>query len=84
MLDSELCYGFLLGFLTAGVLGFIFQRLRMLTKQAGAADRKVAEVKTKKSPREVYMSSMRARTELAVWLFLLVLIIVAVLWAYLS
>lgn len=84
MLDSELCYGFLLGFLTAGVLGFIFQRLRMLTKQAGAADRKVAEVETKKSPREVYMSSMRARTELAVWLFLLVLIIVAVLWAYLS
>ena len=84
MADSELCYGFLLGFLTAGVLGFIFQRIRMLRKKAGAANMKIAEVQTKETPRKVYMSSIRAQTELAFWILLILVIIVAVVWAYLS
>jgi H+/gluconate symporter-like permease len=84
--DSDLCYGFLLGFLTAGVLGFIFQQLRMLNKKAGAADRKVAEVETKKSAREVYRTSARAKIERVIWFILLIVVAVgaAILLVYLS
>lgn len=86
MFDSDLCYGFLLGFLTAGVLGFIFQQLRMLSKKAGAADRKVAEVETKKSAREVYRTSARAKIERVIWFILLIVVAVgaAILLVYLS
>jgi hypothetical protein len=84
--DSDLCYGFLLGFLTAGVLGFIFQQLRMLNKKAGAADRKVAEVETKKSAREVYRTSASAKIERVIWFILLIVVAVgaAILLVYLS
>ena len=72
MFDSDLCYGFLLGFLVAGVLGFIVQRLLLLRAKAGAADKKVAVVETKQSPKQVYMSSMRAKMERAIWFILLI------------
>ena len=84
MFESDLCNGFLLGFLTAGVLGFIIQRLLLLSRKAGMAGKKVALVEVKQSPKEVYMSSMRAQTEIAIWLILLIVVVVAVVWIYFS
>ena len=68
------------------LLGFIFQQLRMLSKKAGAADRKVAEVETKKSAREVYRTSARAKIERVIWFILLIVVAVgaAILLVYLS
>jgi len=82
--DSDICYGFLLGFLTAGVIGFVFQRLVMLRKKAVQADKKIAVVETKQSPRQVYMTSVRAQTEMIVWILLLIFLAIAVLWIALS
>ena len=84
MFDSDLCNGFLLGFLTAGVLGFVTQRLLLLRARVGQADKTVAVVETKQSPREVYRSSMRAQMEMAIWFIVLILVVVAAVWAYLS
>lgn len=84
MADSDICYGFLLGFLTAGVIGFVFQRLVMLRKKAVQADKKIAVVETKQSPRQVYMTSVRAQTEMIVWILLLIFLAIAVLWIALS
>jgi len=77
-----MCYGFLLGFLTAGVLGFVFQRLTLLRKKAGQADKKVTVVETKQSPRQVYRASVRAQTEMIVWITILIFLAIAVLWVY--
>jgi hypothetical protein len=82
--ESDLCNGFLLGFLTAGVLGFIIQRLLLLSKKAGMAGKKTAIVQTIQSPKEVYISSVRAQTETAIWLILLIVVVVAVVWIYFS
>jgi hypothetical protein len=82
--ESDLCNGFLLGFLTAGVFGLIFQRLLMLRVRAGQADKKVALVETKLSPKQVHRSSMRAQAEMAIWFIVLILVVVAAVWAYLS
>ena len=84
MFDSDLCTGFLLGFLTAGIVGFISQRLLLLRVRAGQANKKVAIVETKQSPKEVYRSSMRAQAEMALWFTVLILVVVVALWAYLS
>jgi hypothetical protein len=70
--------------LTAGFFGFILQRLVLLRIKAEQADMKVAVVETKHSPREVYMSSMRARTEMMIWIFILVILVIAVVWIYVS
>jgi len=82
--ESDLCNGFLLGFLTAGVFGLIFQRLLLLRARAGLADKKLALVETKQSPKQVYRSSLRAQTEMVVWFIILIIVVVAVVWAYLS
>ena len=84
MFESDLCNGFLLGFLTASVLGFIMQRLLLLSRKAGMAGKKTAIVQTVQSPKEVYMSSMRAQTEIAIWLILLIVVVVAAVWIYFS
>ena len=84
MFDSELCLGFLLGFVTAGVVGFITQRLYLLRKKAGLANMKTAVVETKQSPKQIYRTSLRAQTEIMFWTFVLVLIVIAVVWVYLS
>ena len=84
MSDSDVCYGFLLGFLTAGVLGFISTRLLLLSKKAAQAGTKVALVETKQSAKQVYMTSVRAQTEMVLWIIVLILIVIAVVWAYLS
>ena len=56
----------------------------MLSKKAGAADKKVALVETKQSPKQVYRSSMRAQMEMAIWFIVLIVVVVAAVWAYLS
>ena len=84
MSDSDLCCGFLLGFLTAGVIGFIFGRILLLRKPAAAAGKKTAFVETKASPKEVYMTSIRAQTETIFWILVLIAIVIAVVWIYLS
>ena len=84
MFESDLCNFFLYGFLAAGVLGFIAGRLRLLSKQAGQSNIKTAVIKIERSPREVYWSSIRANIEIVIWFTLLIIIVVAALWAYLS
>ena len=84
MFESDLCNGFLLGFVTASVLGFIMQRLLLLSKKAGMASKKIAVVEAKQSPKEVSMGSMRAQTEIAIWLLLLIVVVVAAVWIYFS
>lgn len=84
MFESDLCNGFLLGFAVASAIGFVGQRLVLLRKQAGAADRKVAEVETKKSPREVYRTSMKAQMEITIWFVVLVLVVIGAVWLYLN
>jgi UDP-N-acetylmuramyl pentapeptide phosphotransferase/UDP-N-acetylglucosamine-1-phosphate transferase len=82
--DSELCTGFLLGFATATLLGVIFQRLYLLSKKAAQASKKVALVETKQSPKQVYMASVRAQTEMIIWIIALILVAVAAVWIFLS
>jgi hypothetical protein len=82
--ESDLCYGFLLGFLTAGVLGFILQRMVLLRRKAEQASKKVALVETKQSPREVYRASVRAQTEMMIWAVLLIVLVIAVVWISIS
>ena len=84
MFESDLCNGFLLGFLTAGVFGLIFQRLLLLRTRAGLADKKLALVETKQSARQTYRNSMRAQMEMVIWFIVLIIVVVAVVWAYLS
>ena len=84
MFESDLCYGFLLGFLTAGVFGFILQRMVLLRKKAARAGKKEAVVVATQSPREIYKSSVRAQTEMMIWAFLLIVLVVAVVWIYVS
>jgi hypothetical protein len=81
--ESDLCNGFLLGFLTAGVFGLIFQRLLLLRTRAGQANKKVAIVETKQSPREVYRSSMKAQMEMTIWFAVLILVVIGAVWLYL-
>lgn len=82
MPDSDICYGFVLGFLTAGVIGYILQRLALLRQRAGQANKRVTLVETKKSPREVYVTSVRAQTEIVVWIIVLFLLAVAAVWIF--
>jgi hypothetical protein len=82
--ESDLCNGFLLGFLTAGVLGFITQRLLLLRERAKLADSKLALVKAQYSARQTYKTSMRAQMEMVIWFIVLIIVVVAVVWAYLS
>lgn len=84
MFDSDLCYGFLLGFLSAGAVGFISQRLLLLRKKAGQAGKKIAVVEIKQSPREAVRTSAKARTEMMFWILILALAVIAVVWIYLS
>ena len=84
MFESDLCYGFLLGFLTAGFFGFILQRIVLLRKKAARAGKKEAVVVATQSPREIYRASVRAQTEIMIWAFLLIVLVVAVVWIYLS
>ena len=84
MLESDLCNFFLYGFLASSVLGFVAGRLRLLSKQAGQSNQKTAVIETKQSAREVYWASIRANIEIVLWFSILIIIVVAVLWAYLS
>ena len=84
MFESDLCYGFLLGFLTAGFFGYILQRIRLLRKTAARAGKKEALVVATQSPKEIYRASVRARTEMMIWAGLLIVLVIAVVWVYVS
>ena len=84
MFESDLCNFFVYGFFAAGVLGFIAGRLRLLSNRAAQARKKTAVIEIKHSPREVYMSSVRANIEIIIWFTLIILIVVIALVAYWS
>ena len=84
MFESDLCYGFLLGFLTAGFFGYIFQRIVLLRKKVARAGKKEALVVATQSPKEIYRASVRAQTEMMIWAVLLVVLVIAVVWIYIS
>ena len=84
MFESDLCNFFLYGFIAAGVLGFIAGRLRLLSNRTARARSKTAVIKVEQSPREVYMSSLRANLEIIFWFTLIILIVVIALVAYWS
>lgn len=66
-MTQEFLQGLIVGFLAAGLLGFLLGRVRFYRKAMGAADRPQA-VTTKKTPREVVSASSRAGCFLVVWL----------------
>mgnify|MGYP001557750974 FL=1 len=77
MSESEFCYGFVLGFVVAGLLGYSLQRIRFKGKVAAQASKKEMVVLAKQSPAEVYKASLRARQELAAWFIAAILLAIA-------
>lgn len=75
-MSQEFVQGLLIGFLAAGLLGFLLGRVRYYRKMVGVADRPQA-VTTKKTPREVVAASSRAGCFLVFWLVLLVAVVAA-------
>ena len=59
--SSDFCFGIFVGFVAAGILGFVLQRMLFLYKRVAAADKpqKVFH-ETAKTPSQVVNSSVRA------------------------
>ena len=80
-LGSEFCSGVLVGFLIAGILGFVLQQVRFAVKKVGDAGRpQQVKIDTEQTPAQVVSSSIGA----GCWLVMIVLIVVALLWLALN
>lgn len=74
--DASFCWGFIAGFVVAGVAGFVFQRIRLATKSTKAANSKqTVKGETDLSPNEVVRKAMTARLEMVVWVVVLFLVV---------
>jgi hypothetical protein len=81
MENPDLCTGFVLGFLVAGVLGFVIQRIRLASirvKQAGTKQAIVGQ--TLLTPTEAFLRAVAANFEIFFWILLLVAAIVVLAW----
>ncbi len=63
-------FGFILGFLVAGVLGWILQRVRQTMQDMGAPNRPMM-IATNRTPNDVVRASGAAFWRLIGWFFLL-------------
>lgn len=73
-MSQDFVQGFLIGFVAAGMIGFLLGRVRYYRKMMGAADRPQA-VTTKQTPRQVMAASSRAGCLWIVWLVLLIAVV---------
>jgi hypothetical protein len=73
-MSPDFVQGLIVGFLAAGLLGFLLGRVRFYRKAMGAADRPQA-VTTKKTPRQVMSASSRAGCFWVIWLVLLLVVV---------
>jgi hypothetical protein len=72
--------GFVAGFLAAGVLGFLLQKIRLAQKRAGAYRRPQKVVlETDMTPLEVVRDSAAGGLSCAVWVLILIAVMAAVL-----
>jgi hypothetical protein len=77
-LDSaSFIYGLICGFLIAGVFGFLIQKIREALYAIGAPDRPM-RVETRQTPRFVMRAAAQAFSNLMIWLFWLMVWLVAV------
>ena len=77
--NTDLCFGIVIGFVVAGVLGFVLQQILFLVKRVQAADQpqKVFH-ETAQTPSQVVGASVRAGCTL----FILTIVVIAI--CYLS
>lgn len=73
--DASFCWGFIAGFVVAGIGGFISQRIRLATKIAKAANSKQPiKGQTDLTPNEAVRKAMNARLEVALWVVVVLLV----------
>lgn len=69
MLSQDFSWGFITGFVAAGVFGYIFGRIRLAQKKMGAAGKpQTVSQKTDKTPRQVVNDSIWGTLSLLFWL----------------
>ena len=69
MENPDLCAGFVLGLLVAGVLGFALQRLRLASLKAKQAGTKQAVIgKTQLTPWEAFLGAVGGYIEILFWI----------------
>ena len=72
--DFTFCWGFLSGFVVAGIFGFVLQRLRLASATARrAASRQPIRGETDQTPYEVVRQARAARLEMIAWIMLIIL-----------
>jgi hypothetical protein len=70
--DVSFCWGFVAGFVVAGIAGLILQRIRLATKRAQAANSKQpVRGQTDLTPNEVVRNARNARLEMALWVLVI-------------
>lgn len=74
MSNTQFCNGFLIGFMVAGVFGFILQQIQLARFKAGKAAKKEMVAVTTQSPEEVTRASRKAQWDLVIWTFVLILL----------
>lgn len=74
MPDSSFRWGFLAGFLVAGLFGYALQRARLFRQRMGLRDRRVP-VFTERTPADVYRDSEGACLRMVVWSVVAVIIL---------
>lgn len=82
--NPDLCMGFVLGFVVAGALGFVLQRIRLANlriQQAGTKQKIVGE--TQFTPREAVRQSAAAQLEILFWVVLFVGFLGLLVWVLL-
>jgi len=74
--DASFCWGFLAGFVVAGIAGFAFQRIRLASIRTKAANTKQPiRGQTDLTPAEVMRKAWGARLEMIVWVVVILLVI---------
>jgi len=74
--DASFCWGFVAGFVVAGIGGFISQRIRLATKASKAANSKQPiKGQTDLTPNEVVRKAMNARLEVALWVVVILVVL---------
>lgn len=70
-MSADLAMGLAIGFIAAGILGFVLGRVRLYRTKMLAANKPMT-VKTEKSPRQAMADSSRAGCLMMLWLLILV------------
>lgn len=73
--NASFCWGLVAGFVIAGIVGFIFQRITLATKRTKAASsNQPVRGQTDLTPNQVVRNAMTARLEMAVWVVVILVV----------